>query len=66
MSYAIEIQTKHGWFDDPSLLGTGCSESDNIWQTEQEALDAIDALVAVGFDRLQLRVVEVDGYELSA
>ena len=64
MSYAIEIQTEHGWFDDPSLLG-GCSESDNIWQTEQEARKAIDNLVAVGFDRLRLRVVEVDGYELS-
>jgi hypothetical protein len=66
MNYVIEIQTEHGWFDDPSLLGPDCSESDNIWQTEDEAMQAIDALVTVGFDRQRLRVVEVDGYELSA
>lgn len=65
MNYAIEIQTEHGWFDDPSLLGPGCSESDNVWRTEQEALDAIDTLVIAGFDRQRLRVVEIDGYELS-
>ena len=63
--YANEVETATGWHDDPSLLGPGCSEADNVWQTEQEALDAIDTLVTVGFDRLRLRGVEIDGYELS-
>lgn len=65
MSYAIEVLSATGWHDDPSLLGPGCSESDNIWQTEDEALQAIDSLVTVGFDRQSLRVVEIDGYEVS-
>lgn len=65
MSYAIEVETATGWHDDPSVLGHGCSEVDNVWRTEQEALDAIDTLVTAGFDRLRLRVVEIDGYELG-
>ena len=65
MSYAIEVLSATGWHDDPSLLGPGCSESDNIWQTKDEALQAIDSLVTVGFDRQSLRVVEIDGYEVS-
>lgn len=65
MSFAIEVQTATGWHDDPSLLGPGCSESDNVWQTKLEALDAIDSLVTVGFDRSLLRVVEINGYEVD-
>ena len=65
MPYAIEALSATGWHNDPSLLGPGCSESDNIWRTEDKALQAIDSLVTVGFDRQSLRVVEIDGYEVS-
>lgn len=65
MSFAIEVLTDTGWHDDFSLLAPGCSESDKVWQTKQEALDAIDSLVTVGFDRSLLRVVEVNGYEVD-
>lgn len=65
MSFAIEVLTDTGWHDDLSLLGPGCSEFDKVWQTKLEALDAIDSLVTVGFDRSLLRVVEINGYEVD-
>ena len=45
MSYVIEVETATGWHDDPTLLGPGCSEADNVWQTEREALDAITQIL---------------------
>lgn len=65
MSFAIEVLTDTGWHDDPSLLGPGCSESDNVWRTKLEALGAIDSLVTAGFNRSLLRVVEINGYEVD-
>lgn len=65
--YTIEILTEDGWLDDPSYLGHGCAEDDNVWRTEQEALAACDELARdCGFDRTTLRVVEIiEGYEIE-
>lgn len=49
----------HGWIDYPELLGIGCSDDDNRWPTEAEALAACDELAAAGFHRCLMRVVTV-------
>lgn len=55
-AYEIQIQAAQGWTADAELLGHGCTQDDNRWPSEAAALAAIDELVAVGFDRDELRV----------
>jgi hypothetical protein len=56
--FKIETNTDHGWTDDPSILGHGCTDKDNRWPTEAAALAACDELASyAGFDRSKLRVV---------
>jgi hypothetical protein len=57
--FKIEKNTDHhGWTDDPSILGHGCTDKDNRWPTEAAALAACDSLAScAGFDRSLLRVV---------
>jgi hypothetical protein len=58
--FRIEILNNGEWTDDASLLGHGCSQADNEFGSDLEAIDAIDELVAVGFRREDLRFVEID------
>lgn len=51
-TFVIESLFNGEWSDDPSLVG----DVDNTFPSEQAAIAAVDALVAVGFDRDQLRV----------
>lgn len=56
--FAIETHTINGWTDDPSLLGGGCTEANNRWTSEADALAACDELATVwGCPRSNLRVV---------
>lgn len=55
--YEIQIRSADGWTNDAELLGHGCTQDDNRWPSEAAALAAVDELVAVGFDRDELRVV---------
>jgi len=58
MQFKIEILHSDQWSDDANLLGHGCSDADNAWATEAEALASCDELAAIGgFDRSHLRVV---------
>ena len=59
MAFRIETLSNGEWTDDASLLGHGCTQEDNEWPDEAQALAAIDALVAVGFLRENLRHVEI-------
>ena len=58
--FRIETLSNGKWTDDLSLLGHGCNDGDNEFASDLEAINAIDELVAVGFRRDDLRVVEVD------
>ena len=60
MAFRIETLSNDEWTDDASLLGHGCTEQDNDFADDLEALAVIDELVAVGFHRDGLRVVEID------
>lgn len=60
MAFRIEILHAGNWTDDASLLGHGCRDEDNEFQNDTDAQAAIDELVAVGFRRKDLRVVEID------
>jgi hypothetical protein len=59
MAYQIETFNDGEWTDDVSLLGLGARQDDNVWPSAQDARDAIDQLAMVGFDRDDLRVVEI-------
>lgn len=60
--FAIEARSAHiGWTGDLTLLGHGCTEADNRWNTEAEALAAIAELSqAWGCPASDLRVVSAD------
>jgi hypothetical protein len=58
--YRIETFHDGHWTDDPSLLGHGIVNEDNEFADDLEAINAIDDLVAEGFDRHTLRFVEID------
>jgi hypothetical protein len=48
------------WTDDSSLLGHGCTQSDNRWNTVNEAQAACDELVKIfGISRHSLRVTPI-------
>lgn len=57
MAFRIESLSNGKWSDDASLLGHGCTEQDNHFAGYLEARAVIDDLVAVGFDRANLRIV---------
>jgi hypothetical protein len=59
MAYQIETFNDGEWTDDVSLLGLGARQDDNVWPTEASALAACEDLILVGFDRSELRVVEI-------
>jgi hypothetical protein len=49
------------WTDDASLLRHGCTQNDNLWNTEALALATCDELASTcGFCRDDLRVVPID------
>lgn len=58
--YRIEILSNGEWTDDASLLGHGLSQSDNEFNSDLDAINAIDELVELGFRRDDLRFVEID------
>jgi hypothetical protein len=58
--FRIEILNNGEWTDDASLLGHGWNQADNEFNSDLEAIDAIDELVAVGFRHEDLRFVEID------
>ena len=57
--FKIETRlSESDWTDDPASLGFGCTESDNRWVSEVEALAACDELAeAWGCPRSSLRVM---------
>jgi hypothetical protein len=59
MAFKIEIYSYGVWTDDASLLGHGVEQTANEFSDELEALAAIDDLVAVGFPRDDLQVVQI-------
>jgi hypothetical protein len=49
------------WTHDALMLGHGCIQGDNLWNTEVEALAACDEMASTcGFCRDSLRVAPID------
>jgi hypothetical protein len=60
MTYEIQTLTADGWSNDASLLGHGCSQADNSWATEADAIAAMAELISVGIgSAATLRVAAV-------
>jgi len=60
-AWIIESWTGDRWSDDASLLGHGCSQADNQFPSQEDAMVAVATLChpGTGFDWRNLRTVEV-------
>jgi hypothetical protein len=56
--FRIQILNDDKWTDDANLLGHDCQQVDNKFETDLDAISAIDNLVDIGFCRSNLRIAE--------